>query len=354
MVSSYSLELWIPPTSSDSVKNLLPIKQGKARSLLRMFERHEADEPSVFAVNAVLDEWEMLSPQLLDAGLEGHHASVWLDGKYEQNFGIQLDPLSLMRLGQERLRLCFNGEREMAADWEMFDPSLASRAVNIKDICIENEGANELPYLMGPVPVTVSLDDGTIWQAQYVPAPYLHRMQKEQNGFFWAPDMIVVPFVNRQEVEKSILLLMRQQKFERAFANVEQEFKSEAEAGQSIFELQIIREGIADIPLAEIFNISRANVSVNQQFWRWRNVQYHQQNCFDYLHHYQELIQEHYPSLKKLDIKRQDISIKMQYRYQGSCNLELHPETLYNLGRSGISLEISCEQATRAVARCLE
>lgn len=354
MVSSYCLELWVPPTLSDNVKNLLPLSSGKARSLLRMFEAHEADEPSIFAVNAVMDQWEALSPQLSAAGLEGHHASIWLDGKYDQSFGIKLDPLSLMRLGQERLRLCFNGERQLAADWEVYDPSLSSKAVSIKDICLETVGSADLPQVLGPVPVTVSLDDGTIWQARFVPMPYLTRMQKQQNGFFWEPDMILVPFVNRHQVEKAILMLMSQQKFEQAFSNIEQELGQEAEAGQSIFELQIIHEGIEDIPLAEIFNVSRANVSVDQQFWRWRNVQYHQQNHFDYLHHYQELIQMHYPNLKKLGIQRQDISIKLQYRYQATCNLELHPETLYHLGRNGISLEISCEQAARAVARCLE
>ncbi|MFK7923849.1 MAG: hypothetical protein AB8H47_17955 [Bacteroidia bacterium] len=354
MVSSYFLELWISPASSASVKKLLQIPIGKERSLLRLFETHEADEPSVFAVNAVMDQWEELLPQLLDAGLEDYHASIWLDGKYDLSFGLGLDPMSLMRLGQERLRLCLNGERQTAAAWEVLDPSLSSLAVAIQYIFVDKAGDDDLPYVAGPVPVTVGFDDGTIWQARFVPMPYLNRVQKEQRGFFWEPDMILVPFVNQKEVEKSILTLMRQQKFEQAFTNIEEDFAREIEVGQSIFELQIIREGIQDIPLAEIFNISRTNISVDQQFWRWRNVQYHQQNCFDYLHHYQELIQQHYPSLKKLGIQRQDISINLQYRYQGSCNLELHPETLLNLGRHGISLQLNCKQAARAVARSLE
>lgn len=354
MVSSYFLELWIPPTSSARVKKLLQLPAGKERSLLRLFETHEADEPSVFVVNKVMDQWEELLPQLVEAGLEDYHAAIWLDGKYDLSFGLALDPMTLMRLGQERLRLCLNGERQTAAAWEVLDPSLSSLAVSIQYIFFDTAGDDDLPYVVGPVPVTVGFDDGTIWQARFVPMPYLNRIQNEQRGFFWEPDMILVPFVNRKEVEKSILTLMRQQKFEQAFTNIEEDFAREIEVGQSIFELQIIREGIQDIPLAEIFNISRANISVDQQFWHWRNVQYHQQNFFDYLHHYQELIQQHYPSLKKLGIQRQDISINLQYRYQGGCNLELHPETLLNLGRSGISLQLNCEQAARAVARSLE
>lgn len=354
MVSSYYLELWVPSASLSFIAQYLPLDAQKERSLHRLFEEHTADEPNIFAINQILDQWERLLPRMQDEGLQGEKASLWLEGQFEQSLDLALDPMSLMRLGQEQLSLCLSGQRQQVAKWEVLDPGLASRRVEIRDIWLEVEAAQDLPHVQGPVPVTVSFDDGTFWQARFVPMPYLQRMQFSQKGFFWEPDMVMVPYVNRMQVEKTIATLMQQQQFERAFANLDGDTNVEAENGQSIFSLQIIKEGIQDIPLAEIFGLSRANVSVESHVWRCRNVQLHQQHYFDYLHHYVDLIREHLPSLQKLGIQRKDISIQLNYRYQGSCNLELHPETLYELGQNGISLEIRCQEASRAVARSLE
>lgn len=62
-------------------------------------------------------------------------------------------------------------------------------------------------------------------------------------------------------------------------------------------------------------------------------------NIVDY---FLSLLEGKYDELSKIGVQRDDITIWMLYEYDGQCNMEIFPKEMYDMGRNGIALCISC------------
>ena len=63
---------------------------------------------------------------------------------------------------------------------------------------------------------------------------------------------------------------------------------------------------------------------------------------FLFISHFLSLLDGKYDALKKMGVNRENISVWMNYAYDSQCNMEFLPDDMYNLGKEGIVLCVSC------------
>ena len=61
-----------------------------------------------------------------------------------------------------------------------------------------------------------------------------------------------------------------------------------------------------------------------------------------FIDYFLSILNERYEQFEKIGITRENISIWVLYEYEGQCNMEFLPMDIYNLGKEGITLCISC------------
>lgn len=87
---------------------------------------------------------------------------------------------------------------------------------------------------------------------------------------------------------------------------------------------QILRKSLEDFSRGWIFEVKQED------------------NYFDFINEFLDILEGHYNELEDIGIERGDISIWIVYGYEQQCNLEFSPNALNRLGENGVSLCISC------------
>lgn len=76
--------------------------------------------------------------------------------------------------------------------------------------------------------------------------------------------------------------------------------------------------------------------------WCFEVEQKEDDEYFDFVKNYLDMLEGKYDQLESIGISRDDISVWMLYKYEGQCNMEFLPKDLKRLGDNGIALCISC------------
>lgn len=76
--------------------------------------------------------------------------------------------------------------------------------------------------------------------------------------------------------------------------------------------------------------------------WGYEIIEKEEDDYFDFISTFLDLLKGKYEELSKLGIQKEDITIWMIYRYNGQCNMEFDPISMKRLGDNGIKLCISC------------
>jgi hypothetical protein len=63
---------------------------------------------------------------------------------------------------------------------------------------------------------------------------------------------------------------------------------------------------------------------------------------YDFINNFLDIIEPNIKELKKIGIKKKDITFWLNYEYNKQCGLEFHPKEMKRLGKSGIVLCIDC------------
>ena len=63
---------------------------------------------------------------------------------------------------------------------------------------------------------------------------------------------------------------------------------------------------------------------------------------FLFVEYFLSLLDGKYDALKKMGVNREDISVWMNYAYDSQYNMAFSPDDMYNLGKEGIILCVSC------------
>jgi len=76
--------------------------------------------------------------------------------------------------------------------------------------------------------------------------------------------------------------------------------------------------------------------------WQLGIVQKENDKYIPFISYFLSILKGKYEALEKIGITRDDISVWKLYEYEGQCNMEFSPEDMYNLGKEGIVLCVSC------------
>jgi hypothetical protein len=71
-------------------------------------------------------------------------------------------------------------------------------------------------------------------------------------------------------------------------------------------------------------------------------IQKGNEDNFDFIRHFTELLESKAEVLKSLSVSTNDISLWLLYEYENQCNLEFSPDQLSGLASKKIALCISC------------
>ncbi|MGQ1946692.1 hypothetical protein ACT3CD_06275 [Geofilum sp. OHC36d9] len=76
--------------------------------------------------------------------------------------------------------------------------------------------------------------------------------------------------------------------------------------------------------------------------WIYEVIEEQDDDYYDFINKFLDLLENNYQKLADLDIKRDDITIWYLYEYDQQCNMEFSPSRLKRLGDNEITLCISC------------
>lgn len=352
MYTSYWLELWVPEASSRKIKSLLNLPGKKANSLVRTFEHHSPEEAHAFGINHLLDQFEAKIEAMEAAGMSRDQMSLWTEGNYEGEFSLTFDPMTLLRIGQESLKYCLTCHSAQQAQWDQSKAFSQAKIVDVRDLWVEEEAT-----MPGIALVTVSFDDGTFWTARFHTYQWLARNSPSllrKQSYYWSPNMILVPNLVEETVQKTIVEILRQQRFEEAFSPLEAVSDQEEGGLASTVDLKILSPDAATLRLDMFADLPRTQIVQDRHFWLLRTSIPEVSQNVAYLDFYLDLLEQHFSELRQQGIQRRDISLHLSHIYQDNCHLEFSDELFERMGRNGISLELSCQQLSTSIARCLE
>ena len=361
MKTFYWLEIWVDPTKHKKVKKVMgDSSKETARSILKLFPSEQDDSPQWYELQQYLELLEDKYEKLDDLGVKRSDISVWMNCAYEDNScEINFDPVTLLRFGEEEIKPCITcWKGEPWSEWIPESNNQLLRSVEITDLEIEKHQT----AAGHKAEVTISLSDGSIWSASFITFNYMRKAlthNRLTNGspkghYFWEHDMILVDKLSRKLIEQVIVDLLNQRTFENAFSRLDIPDKQEAESGLSIIELCIIHERDQPWSIQKILGINEPYILDTPNFWSLKKLHEAEKPYVDYISYFLDILENKYHDLSKVGIRRQDISINLTYQYEGYCNLEFRPEVLERLGKNGISLSLTCQQAATNVVRCLE
>ncbi|MEZ4827251.1 MAG: hypothetical protein R3C61_13385 [Bacteroidia bacterium] len=357
----YWLEIWTDEQKFREVNRVMGNKNpGEPRAIIRLHELTQPDEPQWFEINGFLDILEDKYEALEALGISRKQISIWVNCLSEEDESqIFLDPLTLLRLGQEGVRLCITREQDALEKIVKEDSPVPfiSRLVEISEIFIGNETDEKIDSGMDATEVMVAFDDGTVWKANYLSLRQLTLMvaaarnhsERNQARYFWLPNMVVVGELSRDEIERSVIHLLRLGKFEKAFAP--EEILSETEQEEIIAELSMIHESGFMLNIEDILGIQEPYIMSSGNFWAVKKVHKTSQPSMDYINYFLDILEGKYNALAGVGIQRRDIAINWSYRYEGHCNLEFAPELLERIGKNGISFNLYLREAAKVVVR---
>jgi hypothetical protein len=83
--------------------------------------------------------------------------------------------------------------------------------------------------------------------------------------------------------------------------------------------------------------------------WWYQITESDDDEPFDFINKFLDIIEPHFLQLNHLQIKRSDIIIWLVYEYEHQCALGFGPEELKRLGENGIALNIDCFDVTHKI-----
>ena len=107
----------------------------------------------------------------------------------------------------------------------------------------------------------------------------------------------------------------------------------------SIDTFNSITDLLGTIPTDKNFNSFPNNIP---NTWTYQINTIAQDNYFDFINIFLDILENKYKKLADLGIQKNDISIWHLYEYDQQCNMEFDPTRLKRLGDNGITFCISC------------
>lgn len=367
MKTQYWLEIWANLSNYRRICKVMNVEPGtEPRSLIKIASFEEKEYPNVDHFSYFLELLEKKYEKLHKLGVDRKDISIWMNTEYEdEKCTFSFDPMTLSLLGLEDIKPCISVWK--SDEWGKKDPDKGLqtfRVVDIDEILIEpiNHPLAVMTHSPGQAEITVAFDDGTFWVANFFTFQYvkfMHMLHQNEEAsikqpYFWAPNMILMNKITRKEVQNTVIQLLQNKTFEKAFTAIDTSDAIETEQSQIIADLTIIHDSEVSQSLNDAMGLKEHQIIQEPNFWTLHKVHDMDQPQVDYLSYFMDILEGKYEALARIGVQRQDIQINWQYQYEGHCNLEFRPEVLGRLGKKGIHLNITCKPAAKAVVRCLD
>lgn len=76
--------------------------------------------------------------------------------------------------------------------------------------------------------------------------------------------------------------------------------------------------------------------------WTYQIVTNEEDEYFDFINVFLNLLEPNFEKLRDLGIKKKDISIWLFYEYEQQCSMSFNPQEMKRIGESEISFNIDC------------
>lgn len=78
--------------------------------------------------------------------------------------------------------------------------------------------------------------------------------------------------------------------------------------------------------------------------WSYNVDEEDEASNYDFINNFLNIVEPKFTELKKIGIKKRDITFWLNYEYDQQCGMEFHPKEMKRLGKSGIVMCIDCWQ----------
>lgn len=94
--------------------------------------------------------------------------------------------------------------------------------------------------------------------------------------------------------------------------------------------------------ISDLLKVQAKKESAPFARWSYEVVSRADDDYFDFINEFLNLLEPRFEKLERLGVKREDISIWFLYNYDQQCNMEFDSQRMKRLGESGVTLCISC------------
>jgi hypothetical protein len=344
MSSSYGLDILTSESQYRRVCRWARIRpDASPRAFVRIREFGGAALPQLHELHELAGRAEEKLPALAELGIPPGQVVAWVEAEVSaEQYEIHLDPLLLSRLSQESL--AFSLTLTQSASAELLRP------VSVTGLAVEQPPGSHAGNAL------VSLSDGSYWSARLMTLGRLRKLltlasaqRQGQDVGFWLPNTLFLDRIHEERVGQVVRELLHRRTFEQAFSLVEERDEGSASA----LDLQVLYE--QRLPeTVDLLLALEGRVILNQpHIWTLRSFPAEGQPLAEALRPLLALLHHRFGDLEQIGIRRQDIQISYEHRYQGSARQELSPGLMGELSRSGIPFAFRGRYDLSQVARSL-
>lgn len=335
MKVNYWIEV-LPPSASYQPITATAQALATAAPILRLYEQTWEDSPHWCRVDELIDAWEDEVDQLAAQGLAVDRATVWM--RYESSepeIELDIDPLTLARLGQAGLQLCIEGFHPLTDEATHWVPT------QVQGCFAQPDDSTGFPVQR----VEVWLDDHSVWEGfvttQAALMGHWIRRQREALVASWQPSLLMLPSCEEDEIEQGVLALLRQGTFEQVFHQTEEPDQPNLPP-QSGWRVNVLHDPAMGNPLQDHLTAEQAwypsqpaeqHATLGQLLRDWAQV---------------------FPQLAGQGVLKRDVYFSWYEPYQGQPRQTLSPELMLSIGALGHHLHLNIFPQAQRVARYWE
>jgi len=94
--------------------------------------------------------------------------------------------------------------------------------------------------------------------------------------------------------------------------------------------------------VTKLLNVVPMDETIDFSMWNYQVVVNDEEERFDFVNVFIDLVEPNFERLKTLGIEKDDIIIGLVYEYDEQCSMEFNSQEMKRLGESGISFNIDC------------
>ena len=331
MEISYWLEAWLGDKKQTKLANLLaPERRGKSRQNIRFWEETDHWGGGVPPFHAFLDRLESLWEPLHAQSIYGQQFSFCAElGLQAENRQLEIDPYSLLQMGEEGIRLSIRERGLGAANWEKKN---LLNWEELTDLWIEESESKT--YLF------VAFEDRSLWKTHIQSISDHPASLSTELPYLTGPQQLFLRSMELSFVGDVVLNLLAQGAFPQVFRSYEEELGLLPDTSLVELDLCFLQEEPLPQELQHtMVRLGLQTIELNKQWQAGRKWETPPEIsiCVGELLADWQLLR---PLWRRKGLSRHNISLRLRQHLPDQKALELRPELLTSIGKLGLHLQV--------------